>query len=58
MSVEFKEHTSASYAPRTWSNAAAGDITIAIAADESTAGERLTQKAASGKILKYKISNI
>lgn len=40
----FKEHPDAGYRPRTLANAAA-DLTIAIAADMSTAGERLTKSA-------------
>jgi hypothetical protein len=46
------EHTSSSYAPRTYANAAKGDVTIAIAVDYNTAGERLTHKAAGDKYLK------
>lgn len=45
------EHTSSSYAPRTWANAAKGDVTIAIAVDYNTAGEKLTHKAAGGKYI-------
>lgn len=48
--INIREHTSSSYAPRTWHNAAQG-VTLAIAVDFSTAGERLTTKAASGKIV-------
>lgn len=43
--INIREHTSSSYAPRTWHNAAQG-VTLAIAVDFSTAGERLTTKAA------------
>lgn len=46
------EHSSSSYAPRTYANAAKGDVTIAIAVDYSTAGEKLTHKAAGDKYLK------
>lgn len=46
--IELLEHTSSSYAPRTWHNAAQG-VTLAFAADHTTAGERLTTKAASAK---------
>jgi hypothetical protein len=46
------EHTSSSYGPRTYANAAKGDVTIAIAVDYNTAGERLTHKAAGDKYLK------
>lgn len=48
--INLVEHKSASYAPRTWHNAAQG-VTLAYAVDHSTAGERLTQKAAAGKVV-------
>ncbi len=44
------EHTSSSYAPRTYHNASQG-CTLAIATDFTTAGEKLTHKAAKGKIV-------
>lgn len=44
------EHKSASYAPRTYHNASQG-VTLAVAVDFSTAGEKLTHKAANGKIV-------
>lgn len=50
------EHKSSSYAPRTYENAAKADVTIAIAVDYSTAGERLTHKAAGEKYLKLPIT--
>lgn len=43
--INIKEHSSSSYAPRTWHNAAQG-VTLALAVDFNTAGERLTTKAA------------
>lgn len=43
--INIREHSSSSYAPRTWHNAAQG-VTLAIAVDFSTAGEKLTTKAA------------
>lgn len=46
------EHTSSSYGPRTYANAAKGYVTIAIAVDYTTVGERLTHKAAGDKYLK------
>ncbi len=52
MTIKILEHSSRSYAPRTYTNASAGDITIAIAVDYNTAGERLTHKAAGDKYLK------
>lgn len=47
MTLLICEHSSSSYAPRTWANATEADLTIAIAVDYSTAGERLTHKAAT-----------
>lgn len=44
--IELLCHKSSSYAPRTYHNASQG-VTLAIAADHNTAGERLTQKAAA-----------
>lgn len=44
------EHTSSSYAPRTYHNASQG-CTLAIATDFTTAGEKLTHKAAKDKIV-------
>jgi hypothetical protein len=40
------EHASASYGPRTYHNAHVADLTAAFAVDYTTAGERLTHKAA------------
>lgn len=52
-----KEHTSASYAPRTYHNASQG-VTLAIAVDFTTAGERLTHKASKGKIVQQEFNVI
>lgn len=46
--INIREHTSSSYGPRTWHNAAQG-VTLAVAVDFSTAGEKLTTKAAQKK---------
>ena len=43
--INIREHSSSSYGPRTWHNAAQG-VTLAIAVDFTTAGEKLTTKAA------------
>jgi hypothetical protein len=43
--INLREHASSSYAPRTWYNASQG-VTLALAVDFNTAGERLTIKAA------------
>lgn len=50
------EHKSESYAPRTYHNASQG-VTLAIAIDFTTAGERLTHKAAKGKIVQIDYFN-
>lgn len=50
------EHKSESYAPRTYHNASQG-VTLAIAADFTTAGEKLTHKAAKGKIVQIDYFN-
>ena len=49
--IKLREHKSSSYAPRTYHNAAQG-VTLAVAVNHYTAGERLTQKAAGDKIVK------
>lgn len=50
--LTIREHKSSSYGPRTYANANDADVTIALAVDYSTAGERLTHKAAGDKYLK------
>lgn len=55
--IEILEHSSKSYAPRTWANAANSDVTIALAVDYTTAGERLTHKAAVGKYLQLPLKD-
>lgn len=45
------EHKSSHYRPRTYHNANSADLTIALAVDYETAGERLTHKAAGSKYL-------
>lgn len=50
------EHFSSSYAPRTYANAAKADVTIALAVDYTTAGEKCTHKAAGDKYLKLELS--
>ncbi len=49
--IEIIAHKSASYGPRTYANAHEGDLTIAVAANYNTGGERLTHKAAGDKFL-------
>jgi len=51
MSLVIQEHKSASYAPRTYFNATSADLTVAFALDFSTAGEKLTKKAAVDKFV-------
>lgn len=48
--INILEHSSSSYAPRTYHNASQG-ITLAVAVDFTTAGEKLTTKAAGDKIV-------
>lgn len=49
--LSLRAHTSRSCAPRTWANARRADLTVAIAADFDTAGERLTRRAAGDAYL-------
>jgi len=49
--IEIIAHKSSGYGPRTYANALEGDITIAVAANYKTGGERLTHKAAGEKFL-------
>lgn len=58
MKVSVLEHSSCSYGPRTYVNAAKGDVTIALAVDYSTAGERLTHKAAGAKYLQLPLNEM
>ena len=45
------EHSSSNYSPRTYHNANSADLTVALACDFSTAGEKLTHKAAGSNYL-------
>jgi len=49
------EHSSATYAPRTYHNAQRADLTAAIALDFDTAGERLTRKAAGDRYVRISL---
>ena len=49
--LEIVAHRSPSYVPRTRENADTADLTIAVAADYSSAGERLTKRSAGSKYL-------
>ena len=49
--IRFQESPFTGYGPRTKYNAENADITIAIAVDFNTAGERLTQKCAIGRFI-------
>lgn len=51
MDLTLVEHKSSSYGPRTFVNAHAADLTVAIAVDFSTGGEKLTKKAAGENYL-------
>lgn len=50
------EHKSSNYSPRTYHNASQG-VTLAIATDFTTAGEKLTHKASNGKIVQIDYFN-
>lgn len=54
--LEIIEHTSDKYPPRTWANASAAGLTLAIADDFSTAGERLTRRAAGDRYIGVELS--
>lgn len=54
--LEINEHSSASYSPRTYHNAKTADLTVAIASDFTTAGEKLTHKAAGERYLSLDIN--
>lgn len=49
------EHSSEKYPPRTYYNAKSGDVTIALATDLTTAGEKLTHKAAGEKYIGFQL---
>lgn len=51
-----KESHSEKYPPRTYYNAKNGDVTIALATDLSTAGEKLTHKAAGEKYIGFQLT--
>lgn len=49
------EHSSDKYPPRTYYNATSADLTLALAVDLTTAGEKLTHKAAGDKYLGFQL---
>ena len=51
-----QEHQSDKYTPRTYYNAKSADLTLAVALDLNTPGEKCTQKAASPHYLGVKIN--
>ena len=51
MLLQIEEDSSAKYPARTYKNASAADLTVAIAASFDTAGEQLTRRAAGSKYL-------
>jgi hypothetical protein len=55
--LTIQEHKSSSYAPRTYHNAHSADLTVAIACDFSTAGERLTKQAAGDKYIHFDLNS-
>lgn len=54
--LEIIAHRSRSYPPRTFENAGAAALTLALATDFSSAGERLTKKAAGDRYLGLPLS--
>jgi hypothetical protein len=51
MTLSLLAHRSPTYPPRTFENAQSSDLTLALALDFTTAGERLTKKAAGDRYL-------
>lgn len=51
-----KEHSSEKYPPRTYYNAKSGDVTLALAVDLTTAGEKLTKNAAGDKYIGFALT--
>lgn len=56
MKAIVREHTSEKYTPRTYFNAKTADLTLAIAVDLTTAGEKCTHKAAGAKYIGFEIN--
>lgn len=50
------EHSSDKYPPRTYYNATSADLTLALAVDLNTAGEKLTHKAAGDKYIGFQLT--
>jgi len=57
MKAIVREHTSEKYTPRTYFNAKTADLTLAIAVDLTTAGEKCTHKAAGSKYLGFEVND-
>lgn len=51
-----KEHSSEKYSPRTYYNAKSADLTVALACDLTTAGEKLTKKAAGNRYIGFDLT--
>ena len=56
--VQLIEHKSEHYAPRTWHNAITADLTIALATNFETRGEKLTKLAAKNKYLAVDLNRL
>jgi hypothetical protein len=54
--LDILAHAQRAYPPRTYENARCADLTIALALDFETAGERLTRKAAGDRYLALPLS--
>lgn len=55
--LTLRAHRSPTYPPRTFENAGGADLTAAFALDFSTAGEKLTRKAANGRYAALPLEN-
>ncbi|CAF0960475.1 unnamed protein product [Didymodactylos carnosus] len=51
------QHSSPKYPPRTYYNAKSSDVTLALAVDLTTRGEKLTHKAAGEKYLGFQLTD-
>ena len=55
--IDINQHNSEKYTPRTYYNAKSADLTVALAVDLNTAGERCTHKAAGVKYIGIKLTD-
>lgn len=55
--IDIIEHESSGYGPRTKYNASVADVTLALAFDPGTHGEKLTKKYAASKYIGFQLSD-